>query len=170
MSSSNRPSVFGLVSMMPATSSSSTDRSAAMSTQPAVVARDGRRPRSRPRVTDAGLVPWAESGMITLWRTLAPGLVPGPHQQQPGQLAGRAGRRLQRGGGHAGHLAERLLELDQQRQPALGRARPGPPGGRRPGPGSPATVSHTFGLYFMVHEPERVGAEVDRELAVATAG
>ena len=34
MSSSNSPRVLGLVSMMPATSSSSTSASAAMSTQP----------------------------------------------------------------------------------------------------------------------------------------
>ncbi len=37
-------------------------------------------------------------------------------------------------------------------------------------PGRAATASQIFGLYFMVHEPERVGAEVDGELAVARAG
>ena len=56
-----------------------------------------------------------------------PGLPPGPvvrpHQQQPGQLPRRAGRRLQRGRGHPGHLAQRLFELDEDLQPALAQRR-----------------------------------------------
>ena len=79
--------------------------------------------------------------------------MPGPHEQQPGQLAGGPGRRLQGGGGHAGDLAQRLLELDQQLQPALGeRRRRGRVDAGQARAGRPPS-SHIFGLYFMVHEP-----------------
>ena len=67
MSSSKSPNVLGLVSMIPATSSSSTAWSASTSTQPRRSL--GTVTTSKPpSVTDAGLVPWAESGMITLCR------------------------------------------------------------------------------------------------------
>ena len=83
-------------------------------------------------------------------RTL--GLVPRPHEQQPGELPRRPGRRLERGRGHAGDLAEDRLQLDQQGQPSLGREA-GAAGWTPARPGSAATASQTFGLYFMVHDP-----------------
>jgi len=78
--------------------------------------------------------------------------VPGPHQQEPGQLPLGAGGGLERGGGGAGHLAQDPLQVGQQRQPTLdlvvglGRVAV-----RQAG--IAATASHSFGLYFMVHEP-----------------
>ena len=61
-------------------------------------------------VTVAGLVPCAVSGVSTLWRCSPRGLVVGTGEQEAGQLALRAGRRLER------HV----------RQPGdLARARPG---------------------------------------------
>ncbi len=110
-----------------------------------------------PSVTDAGLVPWAESGMITLWRGTPLGLVPGAHEQEPGELAGRTGRRLEGGGGHARHLAERLLELDQQSEPALGHRR----GSGRVDPGQAGQAGHRvahLGVVLHRARPERVGA------------
>ena len=59
------------------------------------------------------------------------GVVPGPHEEQTGELAGRTRCRLQGGRGHAGHLAQRLLQLDEQLQPPLGQRRPEPPGAPR---------------------------------------
>ena len=71
-------------------------------------------------------MPWAESGMITRRRARSPlALVVGAHQQQPGQLAGRPGRGLQGGGAMPGDRAERLFELDEQLEPALGARRRG---------------------------------------------
>ena len=109
--------------------------------------------------------------MITLCAGSALGVVPGPHEQQAGQLAGRAGRRLQGGGGHAGDLAQGLLELDAaaRSQPWVRRGRRGRVDAGQARAGA-ARSSHSLGLYFMVHEPERVGAEVDGVLAVASGG
>ena len=97
------------------------------------------------------------------------GRVPGPHQQQSGELAGRPGRRLQGGGGHAGDLAQRLLQLDQQRQPALGHRRRG---GRMDAgeAGQPGHRVAHLGVVLHGARPERVRPEVDRELAVGQAG
>ena len=67
ISSSNRPSVFGLVSMSPATSSSTSFSSWPRSTSPR--ASDGTCTTVYPEsATLAGFVPCAESGMITLDR------------------------------------------------------------------------------------------------------
>ena len=64
-------------------------------------------------------------------------LVPRPHEQQPGQLAGCAGRRLQRDGVHAGDLAQAAAERVEQLEPPLrqrgrgGRVDAGQPRERR---------------------------------------
>ena len=60
----------------------------------------------------AGLVPCADAGMSTTSRcAVAADAVIGANDEQPGELALRAGVRLQRDGGEAGDLAERRLEL-----------------------------------------------------------
>ena len=96
-------------------------------------------------------------------------LVPRPHQQQTGQLAGGAGGRLEGGGGHAGHLAQRLLEFDQESEPALGHRR----GSGRVDTGQAGQPRHRVThLRVVLHgaRPERVGAQVDGELPVGEAG
>ena len=76
-------------------------------------ARHGHRGRVRPvrRVGDDHLA--------ALLQLTAVGEV-GPHQRQPGQLALRAGRRLQRDGVQPGHLGEHLLQPPHQLQRTLG--------------------------------------------------
>jgi len=65
MFSSNTPSVFGLVSMRQATSSSIFERRSSMSTPP--VSLVATFTTSYPAIeTEAGLVPWAVSGVRTL--------------------------------------------------------------------------------------------------------
>ena len=114
-------------------------------------------------------MPWAESGMMTRCRSWPWAVVPGPHEQQPGQLAGRPGGRLQGGGGHAGDLAQRLFQLDQQLQPALGA---GGRGGRvdlgQAGQGGHRVAD--LGVVLHGARAQRVGPEVDRELPVAEPG
>ena len=103
------------------------------------------------------------------WRDAAVGVVVGAHQQEPGQLAGRAGRRLQRRGVHAGDRAQGVLELHEQLEPPLAR-RAGVAGwtSARPGQGGDLVAD----LRVVLHRarPERVGAEVDRELPVLEPG
>ena len=71
-------------------------------------------------VTLAGFVPCAVSAvMITLRLGLAAVGERGAHQHQPRQLALRAGGRLERDGGQAGHLGEDLLQLPHQLERAL---------------------------------------------------
>ena len=71
--------------------------------------------------------------------------------------------------GHAGDLAQRGLQLDQQLEPALGERR------RRAGvdPGQAGEGGHgvaDLGVVLHRARTERVGPEVDRELAVAQPG
>ena len=104
------------------------------------------------RVTDAGLVPWAESGMSIVRRMRALRLVIRPHDQEAGQFAGRSRRRLEGCPGHAGEAAQDVLGLEEHRQGPLGEAGRG----RRvevAEAGCSAAQSHTLGLYFMVHDP-----------------
>ena len=100
----------------------------------------------------AGLVPCAVSGVSTFVRVLAAVLVVGARQQDAGQLAVRAGARLQRDVRQAGDLGQRALQLPHQLQRAL-RAAGCWSGCRRALPGSAATRSCSFGLCFIVHEP-----------------
>ena len=58
----------------------------------------------------AGLVPCAESGISTLRRGLPLRFVPGADQQDAGELAMRAGRRLQRDRIHAGDVDQAALQ------------------------------------------------------------
>ena len=98
-------------------------------------------------------MPCAESGIRTFVAGVALLRVERPHDQQARQLAAGARRRLQRGARHAGDLAQRLLEPPQQLERAL-HGRVGLVAGAAAGsPGSAATVSAIFGLYFIVHEP-----------------
>ena len=104
-------------------------------------------------VTLAGLVPCAESGMTIVGPRLPPLGVERAHDEQARQLARRAGRRLQRGAVHAGDLAQRALqpveELERPLHALLGLVRVQRAGTRA----CAATVSATFGLYFIEHDP-----------------
>ena len=59
------------------------------------------------------------SGVSTLWRVLAAVLVVGARQQHAGELAVRAGARLQRDVRQAGDLGQRALEVPHQLERAL---------------------------------------------------
>ncbi len=104
--------------------------------------------------------------MITLWRVEPWASCQAAHEEKTGQLPGRARRRLQRGRRHPGDLAQGLFQLDEQGQPPLSQR--GGSGGMDPGQtGEPGDgVAH---LRVVLHgaRPQRVGAEVHRELAVA---
>ena len=91
--------------------------------------------------------------MITFVRCRPGGLVPGPHEQQAGELAGGAGRRLEGDVDHAGDLAQPVAEVDtsSSSQPWVSAA--GAAGWTSVRPGSEAASSHSLGLYFMVHDP-----------------
>ena len=109
-----------MVSIRPATDSSTSLASAPTSTSPRASERTGT--ASNPaRRTLAGFVPCAESGMITRRRGVATVLVVGPHQQQARHLPARPRRRLQRGPGHARDLAEGPLEPPEELQRSLRR-------------------------------------------------
>ena len=84
---------------------------------------------------------------------LAPIAEVGRRDQQGGQLALGAGRRLQADGVQPGDLGQHLLELEED-APAGPEAcsRPDRDAARR-SPGSAASRSFRFGLYFIVHEP-----------------
>ena len=104
-------------------------------------------------MTDAGFVPCAESGMITLCALLAVRVVVRAHEQEPRQLAGRARRGLQGRRVHAGDLAQLALEVAQQLEPALAERGGGRGVDVAPSPAVAATSSKAFGLYFIVHDP-----------------
>ena len=70
-------------------------------------------------VTVAGLVPWAVSGVSTLWRWTPLGLVVGARQQQARELAVRPGRGLQRDVWQPGDLRQGALQVPHQLQRAL---------------------------------------------------
>ena len=72
----------------------------------------------------AGLVPCAESGMMNFLARIALRLVPRPRQQNAGEFAVRARRRLQGDGVHAGNLEQTLLQkLDDFHDPLRQRVR-----------------------------------------------
>ena len=100
---------------------------------------------------------------------LAFGLVIGPHEQESGQFAGRPGRRLQGGGGHAGDPAQGVGQRPQQLQPALGAVGRGAGMGRRQA-GQGGRVIAQLGVVLHGAGPERVGAQVHRVLAVGEPG
>ena len=56
-------------------------------------------------------MPWAVSGMSTTLRLAAAVFVVGAHEQQAGELAVGAGRRLQRGAREAGDLGQPALSV-----------------------------------------------------------
>ena len=78
--------------------------------------------------------------------------VVGPDHEDPGQLALGAGGRLEGDGAHPADLGERLLELPEQLERALGDL-VGASGWSAAKPGSRAAHSLSLGLYFIVHEP-----------------
>ena len=119
--SSNRPSVFGFVSIRPATSSSTSARRAVDVDEPARVRRARCTAWYPPRRTLAGFVPCAESGIRTFERGVPEIRVIGAHDQQPGQLAAGARGRLQGRPRHPRDLAERLLEPPEQLERPLRR-------------------------------------------------
>ena len=96
-------------------------------------------------------------------------LVIGAHQQEPRQLPGRAGGRLERRGGHAGDGAELLFQRRQQFQPTLGEL-----GGRARVHGvESGVVRHgvtELGVVLHGARTERVHPEVDRELPMREPG
>ncbi len=97
------------------------------------------------------------------------GVEPGPHEQESGELARRPGRGLQGGGGHAGDLAQRLFELDQELEPPLGAV--GGRGGMDVGQAGQAGHGVAdLGVVLHGARAQRVGAEIDGELAVAETG
>ena len=116
---SKTPSVFGLVSIRQATSSSRFAFRSSMSTPPCVVGADlddlvaGHRHRRR-------VGPVRGVGREHLVALVAVGLVEGAREQHAGELAVRAGARLQRHVREAGDLPQRALELVHQLQRALG--------------------------------------------------
>ena len=105
------------------------------------------------RRTLAGFVPWAESGIATFRRGAACPLVVRAHDQQPGELAAGAGRRLEGRPRHPGDLAQRALEAPEQLERPLGGG-VGLPRVQRAEPGElRQPFSAIFGLYFIEHEP-----------------
>ena len=102
----------------------------------------------------AGLVPCDESGTMTSSRAcVAAAGVPGADDEDAGQLAVRAGRRLQRDGREAADLAELPLQPPHQLAGVPCASASGASGCRSAKPGRRAAHSLTLGLYFMVHEP-----------------
>ena len=121
-------------------------------------------------VTLAGFVPWAVSAvMITLPLVLAAVGERGTHEHQPGQLALRAGRRLQRDRGQPRHLGEDLLQLPHQLERALRpvvlleRMEVAEAGQRDDPLVDPRVVLHRAAA-------ERVEAGVDPEVAIGERG
>ena len=92
---------------------------------------------------------------------VAAGAVVGADHQDAGQLAVRAGRRLERDGVHAADLDERLLELPQQLERALGDlvGRQRVERGEAGQPGGPLV---DLGVALHRARAERVEARVDR--------
>ena len=119
-------------------------------------------------VTVAGLVPWAVSGVSTLWRGLAAVLVVGAGQQHARELAVGARRRLQRDVRQAGDLRQRSLQAPHQLERplrarrVLQRVQPGVTGQRRDALVQAWVVLHRAGA-------ERVEAGVEVEVALGDA-
>ena len=123
-----------------------------MSTPPCVVGADlddlVARHRHRRRVG-----PVRGVGREHLVALLAAVLVVGAREQHAGQLAVRAGARLQRHVRQPGDLRQRALQLATSAAARPGRASGACSGCSRAWPGSAATRSCSFGLCFIVHEP-----------------
>ena len=148
---SNRPRVLGLVIMNAATSVSRTFSSASRSTRPsgllATVVTSN--PASR---TDAGLVPWAASGMTTRrrgslraswWARMISSPVSSP-------WAPAAGWKVAAASPVSSH---RACSRRASSSSAPCTCSAGWAGCSRANPGRAAAVSATFGLYFMVQDP-----------------
>ena len=114
-------------------------------------------------------MPWAESGMITLWRSSPWASCQARMSSRPvsSPAAPAAGCRVAAAMPVISHSG--LFQLDQQLQPALGqRGRR-----RRVDVGQAGQAGHgvaDLGVVLHGARPERVGAEVDRELPVAQPG
>ncbi len=118
MFGSNSPSVLGLVSIRHATSVSAFARRSSRSTPPSGLVATFT--TSKPAiVTVAGLVPWAVSGVSTLWRVSPRVLVVGAREQHARELAVRARGGLQADVRQPRDLRERALEVPHQLQRAL---------------------------------------------------
>ena len=148
---SNRPRVLGLVIMKAATSVSSTFSSAARSTRPsgllATVVTSN--PASR---TEAGLVPWAASGMTTRrrgslraswWARMISSPVSSP-------WAPAAGWKVAAASPVSWH---RACSRRASSSSAPWTCSAGWAGWSRANPGRAAADSATLGLYFMVQDP-----------------
>ena len=102
-------------------------------------------------------MPWAVSGMSTMCGVVAAVVVVGAHEQQAGELAVGAGRRLQRRAVEAGDLgqpaAQRVHELERPLDELLGLVGVQAAQALR----RAATRSLILGLYFIVHEPSGYG-------------
>ncbi len=145
------PSVLGLVTIRAATSSSSRRRISAASRKPrAFDARDHHLESGQRRAGRVGAV--GGIGDDHLARLRAAFAMIGARDQQAGQLALRAGRRMERHRVHPGDFGQRRARA----APSV-RARPGQMRRRarmeRAKPGSAAISSLSTGLYFIVHEP-----------------
>ena len=105
-----------------------------------------------PKVTDAGLVPWAESGMITRWRSwpLASWKARMSRSPVSSPAAPAAGCRVAAAMPVISHSAS-SSSTSSSSQPWVRAA--GAAGWTSASPGRAATASQTLGLYFMVHEP-----------------
>ena len=108
--------------------------------------------------------------MITLWRRRPCASCQARISSSPVSSPAAPAGRLQRGGGHPGHLAQGLLELHHQRQPALGVSDAGAAGCTPASPGSDGHRVADLGVVLHGARPQRVGPEIDRELAVGQAG
>ena len=84
---------------------------------------------------------------------LAVRLEVGAHDQQPGQLALRAGRRLEADRGEPGDLGAGSASAAIRARARPARPRRGRADAGRGSPGSAASRSLTRGLYFIVQEP-----------------
>jgi hypothetical protein len=152
MSSSNRPSVLGFVSIRPATSSSTSFSRAPTSTspRPSLGTCTASYPASR---TLAGFVPWAESGMQTFRRSppdrepwyarITKRPVSSPHAPAGGCNVARAIPVISQ--------SARSRRQSSSSEPWTVDA--GWSGCARWNPGSCATFSAIFGLYFIEHDP-----------------
>ena len=152
ISVSNRPSVLGLVIMMPATSSVSSGFRASTSIRP--FSRDFTSTTSRPQTAaEAGFVPWALSGTITLVRLRSPRLIwycrmsirPVSSPCAPAQ-----GAKVNL---YMPVMAARALSISSYTLQAPSVRRAGMRGCRPAKPCRAAISSLILGLYFMVQEP-----------------
>ena len=118
-------------------------------------------------VTLAGFVPCAVSGMTIFRRVLAlAALVEvGAHQQQPGQLALAAGRRLEADRVEAGDLAQDLLQRATRARARPAQRRPRLSGCRSRKPGSADEPLVDARVVLHRARAERIEARVDAEVA-----